>query len=119
MRRLQKAIYHHYLKKEAVFISVADQKVAEFLDDLLWSWPKESFLPHAIHSKDTQVCISDAPENINQALVLFNLQGQASPIADKFSIIYDLFDESSPERQQLSKKRLEHYQKKGFLLQIS
>lgn len=37
----------YFNKKEALVFLVEDEKAANFLDNLLWEIPKESFLPHA------------------------------------------------------------------------
>jgi len=118
IEKLQRIIYQHYINKEKIFIHVNDDFAAKFVDELLWRWPKDSFLPHAINSEKTQICISDKSKNLNKAMVLINLRSTASNLMQNFSFKYDLFDQSSPEKQKLSEQRMQEYKKNGIETQL-
>lgn len=111
MRRLCEVIQHHYQMGDAVLITVANDEVGRYVDELLWRNPKESFLPHMLAQKKVaaRVVITQMQENLNQAKVLFNLCKDASPIWRQFQTVYELFDETSPEKKAQSEARKAAY----------
>ena len=105
-----------FLQKERLLLTVSSEAAALFIDDLLWSRPKEGFVPHCIASSPTweRVVITLKSENINQASVLFNLSPQAHALAASFSAVYELWDETEPDRLAIAQNRLNAYRKWGF-----
>ena len=94
-RLLEKA----YLKKHQVFVYCAHQQDAEHLDELLWTFKPDSFIPHHIQGEGPeppppiQIGYSQEPRGFND--ILFNL----SP------------DEAA---KTISRDHFREYRKKGF-----
>ncbi|MDR3624897.1 MAG: DNA polymerase III subunit chi [Chlamydiales bacterium] len=109
-----------FTKKEKLLILVQDQKAAEFIDELLWRIPEESFLPHCISDSECNepVVITTFPKNVNQASILLNLSSKTNNLADPFQIIYELMDMTSKERHALSQEKLKIYQEMGYNVRI-
>lgn len=102
-----------------LIFSVASDEIASYVDQLLWKFPTESFLPHAIlsHSSAELIVITTLLENLNQAPVLFNLRPEANPLAVQLAITYEFMDYSHPEKLEQSNRRREIYLQQG--LQVS
>ena len=117
MRKLCETIHHHYLQHHKVLITVATEEAARYVDDLLWRYPKENFLPHQIVQSKTssRIAITQKLENLNQAEILFNLCPLATPIWQQFQTIYELLDKTHPEKLRQSEERREAYRKLGLL----
>lgn len=104
--------------KARILISVPSEEAAKYIDQLLWKNPEESFLPHVIAhaaSKESIIIVNaDRGGNLNQAHIAINLCPDALQNGHEFSIIYELLDQSHPDKEALSKKRLLVYQSLGF-----
>lgn len=115
--KLCEIVHFHFEKGDRILISVPSIEVARYVDELLWRLPEESFLPHVIveSSIDESVVITIKSENLNHATIVFNLQGLDSSLAGEVDTIYELLDETHPEKLKASKGRLESYQKRGYV----
>jgi len=109
----------HFEKKEKFLIQVSDDISLKFIDDLLWKYPKESFLPHIIANEksDDFVVITKTKKNINESSYMFNLSQDILEIDKSFKIIYDFDDCTSKEKQINSQKRFEMYQRANFIVE--
>jgi len=109
LQKLCQTVQYHFEKKEQLLIAVPNEEVARYIDQLLWKLPQDSFLPHKIASKecDINVIITTSMSNLNQAKVLINLLPGIHPLTSQFQIIYELYDETDPAKEMLSKERLE------------
>ncbi len=90
-----------YTLEKTVLIFAGSQTEAEYLDDLLWSYQEESFLPHEIYSSDsenTPIIISTSEKVA--ANVLINLQAELPPFFKDFERVVELvYDQDDiPER---------------------
>lgn len=113
-------VEQHFQRAEKVLLLVPNEAAARYLDQLLWSHPPESFLPHTISSRPiaAAIVISQEAQNLNQAQVLINLCPAISPIAGEFKQVFELFDCTDSAKEELSKKRLEAYQQLGYAVTV-
>lgn len=109
-------VQRHFEQGESLLITLPNTEAAQYIDQLLWKMPEESFIPHQIATSPTQekIVMTTLVTNVNGATILFNLNPGASPIAKEFEIVYELYDETHPTKLELSKQRLEAYQKEGL-----
>lgn len=110
----------HFLNRDSVLIFTQDKIAAQFIDDLLWKMPQESFMPHTIASQSTdeKIVISSIPRNLNKAQVLINISPKPATFCNEFEIIYELMDATTKEKLQLSKERFESYKLMNFNLSL-
>ena len=108
----------HFDNREHLMIFAADDKALQYIDDLLWKYPEDSFLPHIISQKKTEeyIVITKLRENLNYAKFAFNLC--PTPILHgDFQIIYDFEDKTSPHKCMLSQKRFEAYKEAKLIIE--
>jgi len=108
----------HFLKKENFLLMVSDLSSAEYVDELLWKLPAESFLPHFVASKsiEEKVVITPKRENLNQAKYIFNLC--PTPLLwENAKIIYEFEDLTQSGKQMLSRKKYEAYKEKKYFIE--
>lgn len=105
-------VQKYFSSEEKVLIFVSSSQAANYVDQLLWKYPEESFLPHQVAESKTQerVAITTQSINVNEASILLNLSGVLCPIYSQFQKVYELMDKTDKEKLQLSKKRYEAYQ---------
>lgn len=91
-----------FLEGKRIQIVAPSDEALRYLDDLLWFYKPESFLPHAMaSSKSSEVIIlTKETANLNQADVLINLL--PVPITTPFNEVYDLLDETTPQKKEAS-----------------
>lgn len=109
-------IQKHFDSGNSILIIVPSEQAVQYLDDLLWKYPEDSFLPHtAAQAQCTEkVVITTLSQNLNDSKILMNLCPEPSPIAEQFETIYEFFDETHPEKLEQSKRRHQAYSQKGF-----
>ncbi len=104
-RLLEKAYY----KGHRVFVWCNDRKEAEYLDELLWTFKDESFIPHNLQGEGPepppviQIGYAQEPRGFND--ILLNMAKDIPPFFKKFKRIMELV---SNEEQQKADSRL-HY----------
>lgn len=101
--RICETAARHLLQKEPLLILAPDAAAVNFIDELLWRLPEESFIPHPTN------LISIALEPVHDGSFLFNLRPIAYTQKFFFKTIYELEDHTSSERLQLSKARYSSY----------
>lgn len=97
-----------------IIIFVPNEEAAKYIDSLLWRMPEESLLPHAVvHGPSKEwVAITLTQQNVNQAHRMLNLCPASSPLYQQFEEVYEIYDETQPQKRELSQKKLEEYQAK-------
>lgn len=109
-------IQDHYDKGDKILISVQNEETAQYIDQLLWKSPAESFLPHSIAEGPTEerIAITTREQNVNQAAVLFNLHPGRIAIAEPYEQVYELYDLTSKDKEKVSQKKQQDYQAAGY-----
>jgi DNA polymerase-3 subunit chi len=109
----------HFEKKERLIIQVQNDISLNFVDELLWKSPKESFLPHVISDKQTNdfIVITKLKKNLNKAHFMFNLCYDLIELDKSYKIIYDFDDCTSLKNQQNSQKKYQIYRQAGFIIE--
>jgi DNA polymerase-3 subunit chi len=114
VQKISDLVAEYYHKKERFLILAPNERAAQYLDQLLWRLPKESFLPHEVAEKKVKanIAITVSGGNVNQASVLLNLG--AKPIKEGYETVLELMDETDPEKKKRSEERLVAYQRLGM-----
>lgn len=108
-----------YKLGHSVFIFCANQEEAHALDELLWTYKPDSFLPHNIQGEGPepppviQLGYTSEPRGFND--ILINMSPQCPNFYKKFLRIIEIVsnDEISKEN---SRKLYREYKKQGFKL---
>lgn len=103
-----------YLKQCQVLVLAGDDAQARELDDLLWTFSDDSFVPHAVCGRGesvdpmTPVCIgTDATLGLRPDLVL-NLAGSSPESLQRFTRIAEIID-GDEDRKRLGRDRFKTY----------
>lgn len=105
-----------YRQRQRVFIFTGSQQQAHQIDELLWSFDPDSFVPHNL--------IGEGPDNgspveiswqapTNRRNVLINLSSTVPDFAQHFAHIVD-FVPHEEQLKQLARERFKMYRKLGF-----
>jgi DNA polymerase III subunit chi len=112
-----------FKQEKRLLIAVPNFQAAQYVEALLWKVPAESFMPHVVSDTPTSEWIAitmQEQHNVNQAVRLLNLCPTPSPLYQHQHIaeVYELYDETHPQKAELSQQRLQLYQSKGLLVKI-
>lgn len=103
----------------AVVMAGSPERV-EVLNQHLWSYRKESFLPHGTASEGDAglqpVWLTDRDENPNRANVLFLTDGARTGLAGEYERICDLFDGNDPAAVADARRRWKDWKDGGHEL---
>lgn len=110
---------HFYRQNQRVFIYTKDQNQAEQVDELLWSFDSDSFVPHNLVGEGPKqgaaVEISYQPPR-GRRPVLINLTDTVPNFADKFQFIVDFVPSDETLKQQ-ARERFKACRQWGFQVQ--
>lgn len=110
-----------FKQEKRLLITVPHFQAAQYIEALLWKIPAESFMPHVVADTSTSEWIAITMQeqyNVNQAVRLLNLCPTPPSLFQQIHDIYELYDETEPQKAELSQQRLQFYQSKGFLVKI-
>ncbi len=115
-RLLEKA----YIKGHRVYVHCNDQKDAEWLDELLWTFRDDSFIPHNLQGEGpeppppVQLGFNKEPRGFND--ILLNLASEIPPFYNKFKRVMELVLNVESEKE-LSRAHYKEYRARGCELQ--
>lgn len=107
---------YFYRQNQRVFIYTQDKQSAEHVDELLWAFDSDSFVPHNLSGEGPKqgaaVEISDQPIRGRRS-VLINLTPTVPDFANQFQFIVD-FVPSEESLKQQARERFKDYRQRGF-----
>ena len=111
-RLLEKA----YSRGHRVYVHCANQEDAELLDDLLWSFRDDSFIPHNLLGEGpeppppVQIGFGKEPRGFND--ILLNLAPEIPSFSTRFKRIMELVSNQETEKEQ-SRAHYKEYRARG------
>jgi DNA polymerase III subunit chi len=105
--------------EKRLLITVNSFQAAQYVDQLLWRSPANGFMPHVIADTSTAEWVAitlQDQHNVNQAPTLFNLGMAYPPLSLKMEEVYEIYDETHPDKLALSEQRLKAYQALGLMI---
>lgn len=107
---------HFYRQNQRVFIYTEDQQQSEQIDELLWAFDSDSFVPHNLSGEGPRQ--GAAVEISNQAPqgrrpVLINLTSTVPEFANQFQFIVDFVPSDESQKQQ-ARERFKTCRQWGF-----
>lgn len=112
LQRLSDIVHDTFMKSKKCIIFTDTPNAAKYIDDYLWKFPQDSFIPHVIANQktDERVVITNEMANLNQAEVAINLTAEAlSNLECGIQEIFELYDLTSQEKENISKQKLASY----------
>lgn len=116
-RLLEKAYY----KGHRVFVLCTNQQEAELIDELLWTFKADSFIPHNLEGEGPippppiHIGYQKEPRGFND--ILLNLAPEIPPFAPQFKRIIELVSHQD-EQKELSRLHYKHYKTQGYSLHV-
>jgi DNA polymerase-3 subunit chi len=101
--------------QQQVFCLVDNEQTAEQLDQLLWEFEAEAFIPHAIGQDKNPVAISSTAEPGEHHQILINLQGQIPTWFSRFERVIELV-QSKSKHEQVKRENFRFYKERGYAL---
>jgi len=82
-------------------VELGSKERAEVLDNALWAWRDDSFLPHGIEGEDTDplqpILLTTSNANTNQANVRFFVGGAVPRVEGDYARLVYMFDGHDPD----------------------
>ncbi len=116
----QKAVEAFTLEKK-LLITAPSLEAAQYVDDLLWRFSEESFIPHVITDHPTAEWVAITLQNhlnINGAVRLLNLCPTPPPLFQEVNEIYEFYDKTDGQKAELSQRRYQFYEAKKLDLHV-
>lgn len=111
-----------YSQGHKIYIHTESSEMAETLDDLLWSFRPESFLPHEImnsNDEDTPpIIIGFGNEHIGEKDVLINLATEVPVFHGDFQRIAEIV-RNEESCKQLGREHWSFYKSKNYSLEMT
>ncbi len=116
--RLIEKAYDQHLR---VYVQTASPADAQRLDELLWTFNDQAFIPHQVDTGNgasherTVVLIGDSPAPPSHRQLLINLANRLPSDFENFERIAEIVD-VDPENKRLSRERYKVYRERGCQL---
>lgn len=100
-----------------ILVTVDTEEEAHELDDLLWSFKPESFIPHQIIGGDeeTRVEISFTGESGNHQDVLINLSSRIPEFFGRFARLAEIVIQE-PKILEITREHYKFYKQRGYAI---
>lgn len=113
----------HFNRGQHVLIVVADDDIATALDRYLWTWKKDSFLPHKVintsgESCDEAIVISTVEHNPHSADVLICVSPCSPAFFKDFNNVYDFAETYDSQLADAARDRFRLYRQHGYVPQM-
>lgn len=111
-------VTHHFHRGERWLLLADHQRSIDYIDELLWRFPADSFLPHVATDQPVHepIVLTTRQENLNRATVAFSFLTSPPRLINGIHTLFDLDDQTTPEKGRASLKRREEYVRNGFSL---
>jgi DNA polymerase-3 subunit chi len=98
-----------------VFLRGCDNEQCAALDELLWHFKAEAFVPHNLHEDDplAPVVIGLDEEPSAQQGVLINLNPNLSPFVERFSRVIEIVNQE-PDLLSACRENFRSYRQRGY-----
>ncbi|MDH5435187.1 MAG: DNA polymerase III subunit chi [Gammaproteobacteria bacterium] len=103
-----------------IYIHTDDETQSQTIDDLLWTFKQDSFLPHCIVTtecdhEDNTILIGHDLNNEHEDDVLINLSSEVPSFFSRFHRVVELIDQDEKQRQ-MGRDRFKFYKERGYPL---
>lgn len=105
-----------YLRGHRLFVLCANQQEAEYLDELLWTFQDDSFIPHNLQGEgpepppSVQIGFEKEPRGFND--ILINFADPVPTYAQRFNRVIEVIA-SNEEAKIMGRHHYRYYQAKG------
>jgi len=110
-------VHGFFLDRKKVFIHCASEKLAHEVDEILWNFDTDKFVPHHILGEGPNppppVQISEAPAPLHQRDVLVNLTENMPQTPERFKFIVEIVPSDEKMREN-ARERFRNYRQKGY-----
>ncbi|WP_271194130.1 DNA polymerase III subunit chi [Pseudomonas turukhanskensis] len=98
-----------------VFMRASDEAQCAEVDELLWRFKAETFVPHSLHrdAPDAPVVIGLDDEPAASQGLLINLNSSLSPHVQRFSRVIEIVNQQ-PEQLASSRENFRTYRQQGY-----
>ena len=103
-----------------VVIKTADEKAVTSLNDYLWTYQADAFLPHGNkkdgHAADQPIWITADNDNPNGAQILITTGGAIPEKPEDYALCCEMLEDSDPEQVTAARTRWKAYKEQEFEL---
>lgn len=108
-----------YARGHRVFIYCSSKEEAELIDELLWTFKDDSFIPHNLQGEGpepppaVQIGYAQEPRGFND--ILINMQAEVASFHKRFCRIIEIVG-AEEEDKALSRQRFRYYRQMQYVL---
>lgn len=106
-----------YRKGHQIYVHTSTEEQARTLDEQLWTFKEETFVPHALHSEalDVPIKIGFDHEPEEHQDVMINLSGQIPHFFSRFDRVAEVVPVDQNSRQ-AARENYAYYKERGYVL---
>lgn len=97
-----------------IMLRTRDADQSNRLDELLWTYRQDSFVPHSMDTGDslTQVCINHSSVSNSHCDLLINLADSISPDFESYTRVAEIINDD-PQQRTAGRTRFREYRERG------
>lgn len=117
IHKILSVIYEYYETKKTLLLKTDSKETTDYLDKLLWDFPKDSFIPHSLSfPSESTIIISASPTIPPSIYSILNFTKESLTNFPFLSKIYEIEDSTSLEKKQIFEKKYKDYSNLGYHL---
>jgi DNA polymerase IIIc chi subunit len=117
IHKILSTVHEHYESKKPLLLKTDNKETTDYLDKLLWEYPKDSFLPHSLSFSPESIITISSSLTVNPTVYsIFNFTKEALIHFPFLSKIYEIEDLTSLERKQIFEKKYKDYSNLSYHL---
>lgn len=117
IHKILSTVYECYEAKKTLLLKTENKETTDYLDKLLWEFPKDGFIPHSLSFPSESLIIISSSTSIPSSIYsIFNFTKESLTNFPFLSKIYEIEDMTSPEKKQIFEKKYKDYSNLGFHL---
>ena len=119
IKKLIDLSHFHFEQNQPLLIFTENPFASNFVDELLWKEPKNSFLPHIVTQKKTNclITITYTLQNLNNSHYLFNLSSNYFSLEWPLHLLYEYDDLITNKKKESTKKKFQFYKKTNCFME--
>ena len=106
-----------YRKGHQIYVHTSSEELARTLNEQLWTFKEDSFVPHSLHSEamDVPIKIGFDHEPEEHQDVLVNLSGQIPHFFSRFDRVAEIVPVDQNSRKS-AREKYAYYKERGYVL---
>lgn len=117
INKLIQTVHSHFVEKKILYILTESPSVTSYVENLLWQYPKDGFIPNGTQSTPTNwIIINSAQTFPENTFAFFNLTSKPFTPPSSTCKIFEFEESYAKVKKEIFEKKYKFYLESGYHL---